>query len=213
MKVLVLFAHPALERSRINRVLIRAVQNVPGVTFNDLYEAYPDLNVDVEREQELLLAHDAIVFQHPFYWYSVPAILKEWQDLVLEHNWAYGQHGHHLDGKITFNALTTGGPEHAYRPGGSNQFTIRQLLAPWEATARLCRMRYLAPFVVHGALKMAPEQAEVHAREYAQVLEALVADRLDFEHAAGALRLNEHLPTVLQMASAPSPQDERPEGR
>src|SRR4051794_28113090 len=99
MKVLVLFAHPALERSRVNRALLRAVTECPGVTFRDLYEEYRDLHIDVRREQALLLAHDAYLFQHPFYWYSTPAILKEWQDLVLEHNWAYGKEGKHLVGK------------------------------------------------------------------------------------------------------------------
>ena len=88
-----------------------AIRDLDGVTIHDLYEDYPTLAIDVKREQQLLAAHDVIVFQHPFYWYSVPAILKEWQDLVLEHGWAYGARRHHLRGKITFNAITTGGPE------------------------------------------------------------------------------------------------------
>jgi glutathione-regulated potassium-efflux system ancillary protein KefG len=79
-RVLILFAHPVLERSRVNRRLLEAVKDLDGVTIQDLYEAYPTLAIDVQREQDLLLAHDVIVFQHPFYWYSVPAILKEWQD-------------------------------------------------------------------------------------------------------------------------------------
>ena len=33
------------------------------MTFNDLYEAYPDFDVDVKREQELLAAHEIVVFQ------------------------------------------------------------------------------------------------------------------------------------------------------
>jgi putative NADPH-quinone reductase len=38
-QVLILFAHPALEKSRVHRRLVRAAQSVPGVTFHDLYEA------------------------------------------------------------------------------------------------------------------------------------------------------------------------------
>src|SRR5687768_17757187 len=56
------------------------------------------------------------------------AILKEWQDLVLEHGWAYGPGGTALHGKITLNATTTGGPAAAYRRGGYNNFTVRELL-------------------------------------------------------------------------------------
>jgi putative NADPH-quinone reductase len=84
-RILVLFAHPALERSRVNRRLADAVKNLSGVTFHDLYETYPEFDVDVEREQELLTRADLVVAQHPFFWYSTPALLKQWQDLVLEH--------------------------------------------------------------------------------------------------------------------------------
>ena len=38
-----------------------------GVTFHDLYEAYPDFEIDADREQALLTAHDLIVMQHPLY--------------------------------------------------------------------------------------------------------------------------------------------------
>src|SRR6188508_1129168 len=109
-RVLVLFAHPVLERSRVNRRLADAIRGLEGVTFRDLYELYPNFSIDVQAEQEQLLAHDVIVFQHPFYWYSCPAIVKEWQDLVLEHGWAYGVGGTQLRGKIWLNAITTGGP-------------------------------------------------------------------------------------------------------
>jgi glutathione-regulated potassium-efflux system ancillary protein KefG len=83
-----LFAHPVLERSRVNRRLVDAIRGLDGVTIHDLYETYPTMAIDARAEQELLLQHDVYVFQHPFYWYSSPAILKEWQDLVLEHGWA-----------------------------------------------------------------------------------------------------------------------------
>ena len=37
-RVLILFAHPALEKSRVNRRLIAAAQDLENVTINDLYE-------------------------------------------------------------------------------------------------------------------------------------------------------------------------------
>src|ERR1051325_11863724 len=117
-RVLILFAHPVLERSRVNRRLLAAVRALDGVTVRDLYELYPMLESDVKAEQAALVAHDVIVFQHPFYWYSCPAILKEWQDLVLEHGWAYGKEGTQLRGKITLHPITTGGPENASHTEG-----------------------------------------------------------------------------------------------
>ena len=74
-KVLVLFAHPAYEKSRVHKRLNLHVRGLEAVTFRDLYENYPDLDIDVKKEQQLLLEHDIIIFQHPFYWYSSPAII------------------------------------------------------------------------------------------------------------------------------------------
>ncbi len=190
-RILILFAHPVLERSRVNVRLADAVRGLDGVTLHDLYETYPAMHLDVKREQALLLAHDVIVFQHPFYWYSAPAIMKEWQDLVLEHGWAYGAGGHHLDGKITFNVISTGGPEHAYRHDGYNRYTMRELLTPWDQTAHLCRMRFLAPFVVHAALRVTKDDPLAGPCEaYRRLLEALRDDRLDLDRAAAAERLD-----------------------
>lgn len=197
-RVLVLFAHPVVERSRVNRHLLEAIRDVDGVTIHDLYEAYPTLWIDVAREQKLLVEHDVIVFQHPFYWYSVPALLKEWQDLVLEHGWAYGAGGNQLRGKLTLNAITTGGPRIAYQPGGYNRFSVRELLAPWDQTAYLCGMRFLAPFVVHSALRVASSDDVVpHRAAYRRLIEALRDDRVDVERAASVSDLNNELDSVL----------------
>ena len=197
-RVLILFAHPALEKSRVNRHLVRAVRDLPGVTVHDLYEAYPEHDIDVAREQELLAEHDVIVFMHPFFWYSTPAILKEWQDLVLQHGWAYGSGGTALHGKTMLNAITTGGREVAYSREGHNRFTIRELLAPIEQTARLCGMEYLSPFVVHGTLGMRPEEAARHAADWRRTVEALRDGRVDLERAAAVSRLNADLDAVVQ---------------
>src|SRR5688572_6581839 len=168
------------------------------VRFHDLYEEYPGLDIDVAREQRLLVDHDVILFQHPFYWYSSPAILKEWQDLVLEHGWAYGEGGTHLRGKITLNAITAGGPEAAYQKGGYNRFTIRQLLAPWDQTAYLCGMRFLAPFVVHAALKITgDEDLAEDLRGYQRLIGGLRDHRIDLMRAAAAENLATELDSVL----------------
>jgi glutathione-regulated potassium-efflux system ancillary protein KefG len=197
-RVLVLFAHPVLERSRVNRRLVDAIRDLEGVTIRDLYEDYPTLAIDIAREQADLLAHDVIVFQHPFYWYSSPAILKEWQDLVLEHGWAYGEGGTQLRGKITLNAITTGGPETAYNAAGYNRFTVRELLAPWDQTAHLCGMRFLAPFAIHAALRVARDEDVATGRAtYRRLIEALRDERIDLDAAARAQNLALELDRVL----------------
>ncbi len=132
MKILVLFAHPRLSASHVQRVLADVVRDLEDITFHDLYAAYPDFTIDVAHEQALLLEHDLIVLQHPFYWYSAPAIIKEWLDLVLELGWAYGPGGNKLSGKFLMNALSTGGVEAAYRRHGRNRFEIAELLSPYQ---------------------------------------------------------------------------------
>jgi glutathione-regulated potassium-efflux system ancillary protein KefG len=193
-RILVLFAHPALRKSRINRRLVGAIQGLDGVTIHDLYEAYPDFAVDVRFEQRLLLEHDIIVLQHPFYWYSTPAILKEWEDLVLEYGFAYGHLGDKLKGKWVLSAITAGGPESAYQRGGYNHFTIRELLAPIEQTARLCGMIYLPPFVVPGAIFLtSDDQIKGYAREYRTTLEWLRDGILDLSSLEGLEKINERI--------------------
>jgi glutathione-regulated potassium-efflux system ancillary protein KefG len=188
-RVLVLFAHPALEKSRVNRHLLAAARDLDGVHVHDLYEAYPDFHVDVGREQALLVDHDVIVLQHPFFWYSAPSLVKEWFDLVLEHGWAYGRNGTALHGKRLLSAVTTGGPERAYGQEGRNRFTVRQLLAPVEQTAVLCGMDYLPPFIVHGTHTITPDEITGHASDYRRILEGLRDGSLDLTR-ADAHRLN-----------------------
>jgi glutathione-regulated potassium-efflux system ancillary protein KefG len=185
MRILLLTAHPRHSQSIAQRALIKAAHHIEGVTVRDLYALYPDFNIDAAAEQALLLAHDLIVLQHPFYWYSAPAIIKEWLDIVLESGWAYGEGGTKLHGKYLMNALSTGGQENFYHPEGRNRFTIEELLAPFNQTAHLCGMAYLAPFVVFAARKQTGEGLAQQAQAYRDWLSGLVAGQIDpTEHLA-----------------------------
>jgi glutathione-regulated potassium-efflux system ancillary protein KefG len=163
--ILILFAHPALQRSLVNRELIKIFNNKENITFHDLYEKYPQMEIDVEYEQELLLKNDVIVFMFPMFWYSTPAILKEWQDIVLEHDWAYGSKGNKLKDKIFHCILSTGGKAEAYEKEGYNRFTIREFLRPIEQMARLCKMVYIPPYAVSGTHSMTSKILDEHKSE------------------------------------------------
>jgi glutathione-regulated potassium-efflux system ancillary protein KefG len=150
--------------------MLQTIADLPDVTVHDLYEEYPTFHIQVAREQKLLLEHDLIVFQHPFYWYSSPALLKEWQDVVLTYGFAYGDNGTALHGKKLWSAISAGGPSEAYRSDGSNHFTISELLRPFEQTANLCGMTYLPPFSLHSIYQKTDKQLEHEASEYAAAL-------------------------------------------
>ncbi len=171
--ILLTFAHPAYHKSKANRALLEAVQTLDHVTVNDLYEAYPDFMIDVPREQELLVNHEVLVFQHPFYWYSTPAHLKEWFDLVLTHGFAYGQDGMALSGKIWQSAITVGGGAEAYVSSGVNSFSVPELLRPLQATAGLCRCVWQEPFVVYGCHTITEPELTAASESYRARLIAL----------------------------------------
>jgi glutathione-regulated potassium-efflux system ancillary protein KefG len=179
--VLLTLAHPALERSRANRALAKAAKGLEGVTFHDLYETYPDFAIDIEAEQEKLLAHDVIAVQFPLYWYATPALLKEWFDLVWLHGFAYGLDGNALAGKRLFAACTTGGAAKAYHAHGYNRFSMDEYLRPLEQTAYLCGMVWETPFVVHGAAVKDDDELKAEALRYRARVSSLMTAPADAE--------------------------------
>lgn len=184
-RLLVTYAHPNHRASSANRPMAEAARSVEGITFVDLYATYPRYNIDVGTEQERLLNADVIMLQFPFFWYSTPSLLKEWIDLVLEHGFAYGNGGDRLAGKTLMLALTAGGADEAYTPNGYQHYPLRTFLTPLEQTARLCEMKFTAPYVLYGSIK-APSMGAIppHVTGYARLLTAIRDDRYDFNAAA-----------------------------
>ncbi|MEM7302512.1 MAG: NAD(P)H-dependent oxidoreductase [Pseudomonadota bacterium] len=180
--LLIYYAHPGAHKSHVNKVMARMARTIDGISIVDLYQEYPRFDIDVDREQARLLEHDVILFQSPLFWYSTPSIIKEWIDLVLEHGFAYGSHGDKLSGKTMMMALSAAGPEEAYSSGGYQHFPLRTFLTPFEQTARLCNMRFAAPYVLYSSLR-APGQnlVEPHVAGYCALIEAIRDDRFDFE--------------------------------
>ncbi|WP_291115610.1 NAD(P)H-dependent oxidoreductase [Flavobacterium sp. UBA6135] len=194
-KILILFAHPLFEKSMINRILIEYLLDSPNVTLHDLYEEYPEFDIDIKREQDLLMEHDIIIWHHPFYWYSCPPLLKQWIDLVLEYNWAYGKSGNALKDKIIFQTITTGGSEENYCSEGKDRFTIPQLLEPFNQTAMVCKMIYLPPFVIHGTHKMNSKEALDMSRMYNKLLQHLIENGIGKETFENYPYLNQWIQT------------------
>jgi len=180
-RILILFAHPRFEKSRVNRALLKVIGENPEVTLNDLYEQYPNFDIDVEREKALLTAHQIIVWHHPLYMYSAPSLLKQWIDLVLEYGWAHGGGGEALKNKVIFNAITSGGTRNMYAADGFNRFTIGEFLLPFTQTAALCKMIYLPPFSVQGTYLLTEADLEQYAILYRTLLDRLSQGNFDVE--------------------------------
>jgi glutathione-regulated potassium-efflux system ancillary protein KefF len=162
----VLYAHPYPDRSRAGRALIEAVRDLPHVSVRVLYSLYPDFFVDVEEEQAALVAAENIVWQTPFYWYGMPALMHLWIEKVLADGWAYGPDARALAGKRVLWVTTTGAREAAYQPGAMHGYPFETFVPAVEQTARFCGMRWDAPIVVHGAHRISKHELDARAAEY-----------------------------------------------
>jgi glutathione-regulated potassium-efflux system ancillary protein KefF len=163
--ILVIHAHPYPRHSRANTALLNAVRDLPDVEVHSLYELYPDFDIDVPAEQAALTRADLVVWLHPIYWYSVPALLKHWFESVLTRGWAYGGEAHALAGKSCLWVCNTGGDVQAYTPQGIHQRPFADFVAPIEQTARFCQMHWLPPLVIHGAHAISDDVLATHAAD------------------------------------------------
>ena len=168
--ILLQLAHPYMNRSRANSAMLDAISVLPELVVNDLYEHYPDFYIDKEREQELLCSADLVIFQFPIYWYAAPALLKQWQEMVLKSGFAHGEGGNALHEKTLFTAVTTGQPVESYS-GFFN--TIDELLSPYRRTAIHCGMNYLTPFVIHNVDSVSDRDIVDQAHHYKEKVVAI----------------------------------------
>ena len=147
--ILVIHAHPYPRRSRAGSALLAAVRDLPDVEVRSLYDCYPDFDIDVAAEQAALSRADLIVWLHPVFWYSVPALLKHWFDVVLLSGWAYGEGGTALRGKHCLWVATTGGSASSFAASGVHQLPFAEFEAPIRQTAKFCAMVWEPPLIVH----------------------------------------------------------------
>lgn len=177
--ILILFAHPAYSRSLVQKALRRAVADMKNITIHDLYTHYPDFIVDPDKEQALLLAHDIIIFQHPYYWYSTPSILKEWQDIVLENHFAFGSGGKYLKDKDFFHVISTGAAIEQYETGVLKDTSFKEVFTPTRLMARLTQMHWHPPFIVDGIIQQ-DARLEQACTDYRRILFAMQEGYFDF---------------------------------
>jgi glutathione-regulated potassium-efflux system ancillary protein KefG len=97
--------HPYFGKSRVNQLWSDQLSNLPNITVRFMYQLYKDLQINIQAERETLISYDRIVFQHPFYWYAPPPLLKKWMDEVLTDSWLYEGH---LQSKEWLNVISTG---------------------------------------------------------------------------------------------------------
>ncbi|WP_152393259.1 NAD(P)H-dependent oxidoreductase [Paenibacillus guangzhouensis] len=151
MKTLVIVTHPNLETSVVNKRWVEELQQYPDkYTVHELHKVYPDGQIDVDQEQQLVESHGNIVFQFPIYWFNCPPLLKKWFDDVLAYGWAYGSKGDKLMHRKIALAVSAGIKKDDYREEGRYRYTLDQLLSPFETSFLYCKADYRSFFAFYG---------------------------------------------------------------
>lgn len=143
MKTLIIVSRPNIEESTVQNFLKASLPKDENITWN-----YVDNNeINIKLEQRLLLENDHIIFQFPLYWYSAPAEMKRWIDLVLDGDFAFSGNNL-LEGKELGVVVSTGIAEKQFQAGGKENFSISEMLRPFEMMANKLKMKYLRPIVI-----------------------------------------------------------------
>lgn len=171
MKTLILISHPKFEDSSTQQFLKTSFYSLDDVKYQVIDELYSETDgINLEKEQTALKNFDRIVFQFPMYWYSSPASLKQFMDDVFTRNYIVANRS--LKTKELGIVVTLGDAESDFQAGGAEQFTISELLRPFQVFAHKAGMQYLKPFVVNQFAYMDPDQKEKLLVDYLQYLSA-----------------------------------------
>jgi putative NADPH-quinone reductase len=171
---LIILAHPNFDQSFANKMIVEYLENSKlDLEIRKIHDMYPDYKINPKAEQEALLRHQTIVFQYPFYWYSMPAILKHWFDIVFEYQFAYGSKGDKLKGKDFVPSFTVGSSESSYSALGFQHFRVYEFCKHLEQTAYHTQMNYIDPIYFYGtSLAAGYTEADIksNAKQHAEKL-------------------------------------------
>ena len=170
---LVILAHPNFDKSVANKAIIEALQNSNlELEVRNLQSLYPDYKIDIEAEQQALLRHETIIFQCPFYWLNIPALLKLWFDEVFAYQFAYGSQGDKLKGKNFVPSFTVGASEEQYLLTGRHHRRIDEFCKNIEQTAYYAQMHYIDPICFYGTAAGSDDEIRTKGKEHASRLVA-----------------------------------------
>jgi putative NADPH-quinone reductase len=147
-KILLNLVHPDFKNSIVNKELLNGIKDLDNVTINNLYDHYPNFEIDIKKEQKLLLEHDIILFQFPMYWFSSPSLLKEWFDVVLAPGFAHAGN-YKLENKSFAIAISCGGAKKEFSHTGKDEKTVEEFLFPFSTTAKYVKMNYKKAFITY----------------------------------------------------------------
>ena len=181
VKVLVVVGHNSYKNSFANKYLVEHVKKNKlikhEVEFDILSENYPDMKIDVKKEQEKLSKADILVLQYPIHWYGWPTIMQKWLEDVWAYGWAYGSKGGALKGKKMLSCMTVGAPQEGYK---KPQHPAEELFNHDANSARFVGMSWEGAVFEYGCLFL-PQTEEKKKQVIANVekLAKKLADKVN----------------------------------
>jgi NAD(P)H dehydrogenase (quinone) len=121
---------------------------------------------DIAAEHAKLFWADLIIFQFPFWWRSVPAILKGYIDRVFTLGLIYGRGAVTLKGKKAMLAFTTGGPVSESDRAEVIAWLDRQLVPLREGVIEYVGLEELPPYIAFGPASVDQARRERYLAEY-----------------------------------------------
>ena len=174
-KTLMILAHPEIEKSIGNKIISEQFANKKNTEVRHLNKLYPNFKINVKAEQTALLKADTIIFQFPLFWYSTPAILKEWIDQVFLYGFAVGADSYKLKNKKLIVSFTIGSPIKDYP-----KEIVQKITFPFRGLAKYCKMEYQSELFcndINGYTSEAKENAILNAGNHSQQLFELINDK------------------------------------
>jgi NAD(P)H dehydrogenase (quinone) len=143
---------------------------------------------DIAAEQDKLRWADAVIFQCPMWWFSVPAILKGWIERVYAYGFGYGVGVHAgerwgdrygegmLTGRRAMLSVTMGGRAPHYSDRGVNGALDDILFPIQHGVFYYPGMEVLPPFTTYQADHLTEEQWPSIAEAFTARLDRLFTD-------------------------------------
>lgn len=170
MKTQILVSHPEIKGSGTQKFLETTGKFFSNVFYESIDLTYPTDKIDIEQEQLRLRSADRIVLQFPMYWYQSPDSLNRYMQTVFTRKYIESERA--LSGKELGIVVTLGDALSQFRLGGSEQFTISELMAPYAAFANKAGMKFLPVFPIEQFSYMDERQKLQLVGDYAAYLNA-----------------------------------------
>jgi len=140
------FSHPNQDKSIVNKMILEKIKELKtDLEIRNLDQLYPDFNIDVPIEQNILRQTDKIILLFPVYWVGMPSLLTHWREKVFLKEFAYtdpySNKVSELKDKDLIVIMTLGAPESAYSKDGFIQENFSQYTKWIEAMALFTEMK------------------------------------------------------------------------